>query len=179
MLLTSTSKYAQCFKWPQFTSNTTFPTAKQQVHTHANPCLLAQNGKTTLMSGARFWRHLHAVDCWKFHEYLANAERQYSLFYSKWKVGFFFWFFMHLLCNSVFLSTETAKKNGCRFFHQDGHLAKVVLLWTCLLNSVQYERNLLNSVQYENLIFFINANWTWKLLGYIIIPYIKSLFKLL
>ena len=45
MLLTSTSKYAQRFKWPQFTSNPTFPMAKGRVHTHAKPNLLARNGK--------------------------------------------------------------------------------------------------------------------------------------
>ena len=89
-----------------------------------------------------------------FLKYLASSERQYSLFYSKWKVGFFWWFFLHLLCDSVcqlcsftFLSTKTTKKNSCQFFLQVGHPAKVVLLWTCLLNSVQYQRMFLNSMQ--------------------------------
>ena len=67
------------------------------------------------------------------------------------------------------------------FFLQVGNLAKVVLMWTCLFNSVQYERILhnsvqyeiilLNSVQYENLLnVYINANWTGQFLGYIIEP---------
>ena len=37
MLLTNTSKSNQCFKWPQFTSNPTVPTARQRIHTQAKP----------------------------------------------------------------------------------------------------------------------------------------------
>ena len=47
------------------------------------------------------------------------------------------------------------RKLAARFFLQVGHLAKVVLLWTCLLNSVQYERTFLNSVQYQRT--FLNS----------------------
>ena len=47
MLLTRTSKSKQCFRWPHFTSmwNPIVSTAKQYVHTHAKPRLLARNGK--------------------------------------------------------------------------------------------------------------------------------------
>ena len=112
------------------------------------------------MASTWIWHHLHPIDCSKFLEYLAKSERQYSLFFSKWKVGFFFWIFLHLLCDSVcqlcsftFLSTETAKTNGCRFFLQVRYLAKVVLLWTCLLNSEQYHRTFLNCMQIWKFIY--------------------------
>ena len=129
------------------------------------------------MASTWIQRHLHAVDSWNFLEYLEKMERQNSLFYSKWKVGFFWWFFLHWLCDSVCqlcsftcLSTEMAKKMATRFFLQVCDLAKLVLLWTCLLYSVQYERILLNSMQYENLLnVFINANWMGQFLEYIII----------
>ena len=48
---------------------------------------------------------------------------------------------------------ETAKKNGCPIFLQVDHLAKAVLLWMCLLNSVQYENVL-------NVFFQCKLDWT-------------------
>ena len=71
---------------------------------------------------------------------------------------------------SPFFQPRRQSKMAARFFLQVGHLAKVVLLWTYLLNSVQYQRTFLNSVKFGNLLnVFNNANWTGQFLGYIII----------
>ena len=130
---------------------------------------MVRNGKRRLrhehdvanqtMASTRIRRHLHhAVDCWKFLEYLANSERQYSLFYSKWKVGFFWWFFsciyfatasVSCVVSPFFQPRRPKKKKKWLLdfsFGSTTQLAKV-LLWTCLLNSVQYQRTFLNSVQ--------------------------------
>ena len=71
-----------------------------------------------------------------------------------WMFLLMFFFFLHLLCERVcqlcsftFLSTETAKKIGCQIFPSGRPQAKVVLLRTYLLKSVQYQRIFLNSVQ--------------------------------
>ena len=49
---------------------------------------------------------------------------------------------------STFFVSRQQRKMATRFFFQLDHLAKVVLLWTCLLNTVQDERIFLNATQY-------------------------------
>ena len=159
MLKTCTSKSTQRSKWLQFTSNVTFPTAKQHIQTHAGAKLKttlttfndvnAVTLQTKTMASMRIRRHLHVVDCWKFLKYFENLEWQYYSFYSKWKVGFFWWICIHLLYDSICqLWSRRQRKMAARFFLQVGHLSKVVLLWKCLLNSVQYEIIQINYVDY-------------------------------
>ena len=58
---------------------------------------------------------------------------------------------------------------AARFFLKVGHLSKVVLLGTCLLNSVQYERILLNKVEYGKYWTFSSMQTErGQFLGYII-----------
>ena len=61
-----------------------------------------------------------------------------------------------------FFDSRRKRKMAARFFFQVDHLAKVVLLWTCLLNSVQYE-NLLK-------VFFqckLNGTISWLYNNYL------------
>ena len=83
---------------------------------------------------------------------------------------FFCIYFATASVNSVvspFIQLRWQRKMAARFFLQVGHVAKVALLWTCFLNSVQYE-SLLD--------VFFNANWMGQFLGYIIILYILYIF---
>ena len=63
-----------------YTRETTPPGAKWK--TTLTSCHENDVANQTMVS-TRIRRHLPAIDCWKFLEYLENSERQYVLSYSK------------------------------------------------------------------------------------------------
>ena len=180
MLLANIFKSNQCFKIAQFTSNPIVSMAMQRIQTHAKPrswCEIVNDvnvTSVTLLTKRRRQRKSGAICMPLTARKLLNISRirNSNVLYNMQDCCFW-WFCMHYFWDSIgqlysftILWWETHRKMAAGLFLQVEYLPKIVLLWTCLLNSVKYERTFRKSVQYDNLlnVFFqckVNGTIYW------------------